>query len=359
MGGALSCSGSDVNDVSPEEKARSREIDSQLRKDKKQFREEVKLLLLGAGESGKSTVAKQMKIIYLEGFSDSERRPYKEIIYSNIIMSMRALVLAVQKHSELSVQPDNEDRARLFKSNTILFEQNVTPEIADAVEHLWKDPAIQKMHNHSSQFQLNDSAKYFFEQMSRITSDTFVPTDQDILRSRARTTGITELTFRVGQINFRMVDVGGQRSERKKWIHCFQEVTGLIFCVAMSEYDQKLYEDETVNRMHESIMLFDEICNCQWFNETAVILFLNKSDLFKEKIKSIDLKVCFPEYDGGCDFQAATQYIADKFSGLNRNPEKKIYSHVTTATDTSNIKYVFKAVADIILHKSLAKSGVI
>ena len=42
-----------------------------------------------------------------------------------------------------------------------------------------------------------------------------------------------------------MFDVGGQRSERKKWIHCFEDVTAIIFCVAMSEYDQVLHEDET------------------------------------------------------------------------------------------------------------------
>jgi guanine nucleotide-binding protein G(i) subunit alpha len=44
---------------------------------------------------------------------------------------------------------------------------------------------------------------------------------------------------------FRLFDVGGQRSERKKWIHCFEDVTAIIFCVAMSEYDQVLHEDET------------------------------------------------------------------------------------------------------------------
>lgn len=43
----------------------------------------------------------------------------------------------------------------------------------------------------------------------------------------------------------RLFDVGGQRSERKKWIHCFEDVTAIIFCVAMSEYDQVLHEDET------------------------------------------------------------------------------------------------------------------
>ena len=95
-----------------------------------------------------------------------------------------------------------------------------------------------------------------------------------------------------------MVDVGGQRSERKKWIHCFQDVTAVIFCVALSEYDLKLYEDETVNRMHESIKLFDEICNSRWFAETSIILFLNKSDLFREKIAKVNLNVCFPDYQG-------------------------------------------------------------
>ena len=103
---------------------------------------------------------------------------------------------------------------------------------------------------------------------------------------------------------YRMVDVGGQRSERKKWIHCFQDVTAVIFCVAMSEYDLKLYEDETVNRMHESIKLFDEICNSRWFAETSIVLFLNKSDLFREKIKKVNLNVCFPDYQGTAFFPA-------------------------------------------------------
>jgi len=138
-----------------------------------------------------------------------------------------------------------------------------------------------------------------------------------------------------------MVDVGGQRSERKKWIHCFQDVTAVIFCVAMNEYDLMLAEDDSVNRMQESMMLFEEICNCQWFCDTAIILFLNKSDLFNEKIKRIDLKICFPEYTGGCDLKPATSFMKDKFTSLNRNRQKAIYVHITCATSTDNISYVF------------------
>lgn len=74
----------------------------------------------------------------------------------------------------------------------------------------------------------------------------YLPTDQDILRSRVKTTGIVESVFRVGEVTYRVFDVGGQRSERKKWIHCFDNVSALVFMVSLSEYDQTLYEDEKV-----------------------------------------------------------------------------------------------------------------
>jgi hypothetical protein len=161
-------------------------------------------------------------------------------------------------------------------------------------------------------------------------------------------------------------------------------VTAVIFCVALSEYDLKLYEDESVNRMHESLKLFDEICNSRWFSSVSMILFLNKSDIFKEKIKRVDLKVCFPDYSGsfsfspqrgsfanyppflfdfillsgGSDFDKASEFITQRFVRLNKNPDgKQVYPHVTCATDTENIKFVFNAVKNIILHQALDASG--
>jgi len=61
-----------------------------------------------------------------------------------------------------------------------------------------------------------------------------------------KTTGITETTFKVGELTYKLFDVGDQRSELKKWIHCFENVTALVFLVSLSEYDQMLYEDESV-----------------------------------------------------------------------------------------------------------------
>jgi len=200
---------------------------------------------------------------------------------------------------------------------------------------------------------LNDSAAYFFEHVHRLAAPDYIPTDQDILRSRAKTTGIVEASFKIENVTFRMIDVGGQRSERKKWLHCFQDVTCTIFCVATPEYDLKLYEDDITNRMHESIRLFREICNNKWFVDTSMILFLNKDDIFQEKIKKVDLNVCFPSYNGGCNYDAAVKFITDQFVAQNENPKKQIYSHVTTATDTGNIEKVFNVVKDIILREAI------
>ena len=94
--------------------------------------------------------------------------------------------------------------------------------------------------------------------MDRIWADGYVPNDQDLLRSRLRTTGITESVFDLGQLTYRMFDVGGQRSERKKWIHCFENVHCLLFLVAISGYDQCLVEDKDGVRKLSRIPLVPE-----------------------------------------------------------------------------------------------------
>jgi len=336
--------------------ARSQEIDAQLKKDKQKIENEVKLLLLGAGESGKSTIVKQMKICYQDGYTKDEREAFREIIYSNAIQSMKVLINNAQKLGiELSSSESKSRAERVLDLSGDAWSQ----EIGKDIETLWSDEGIQQTFKRKREYQLNDSAHYYFEEIRRIYALNYVPTEQDVLRSRVRTTGIVETSFFFGGLQFRMFDVGGQRNERKKWIHCFQGVTAVIFCVALSEYDQTLYEDESQNRMTESLLLFDEICNSRWFTDTSIILFLNKTDLFKEKILKVNLNICFPEYDGGCNYEHATSFITQKFLELNKSEVKQIYPHLTCATNTDNIRFVFNAVKDIILQNNLRLSGFI
>ena len=208
----------------------------------------------------------------------------------------------------------------------------------------------------------------FFEKVEAIAGEDYCPTLKDVLQMRVRTSGIVEEEYIIDGVKFVMYDVGGQRNERKKWIHCFDEVTAVIFVAAISEYDQVLYEDATQNRMCESLNLFQEICNSKWFENTSIILFLNKRDLFEEKIKEVDIRqpdpadpsrMLFDEYEGGCDYDAGVEFIVAEYLAKNEKQDgtKEIFWHVTCATDTSNISTVFNACKEIILRKNMEGSG--
>jgi hypothetical protein len=157
-----------------------------------------------------------------------------------------------------------------------------------------------------------------------------------------------------------MYDVGGQRNERKKWIHCFEDVTAVIFVVGLSEYDQKLFEDHKFNRMTESLTLFEDIVNNKYFADSSVILFLNKSDLFQDKINRVAIKDCpeWQDYDGKPnDFNDGCAYFEQQFRRKGKDPNKQVYAHVTCATDSNNVRVVFEACKETILRSNLAQSG--
>jgi len=343
-----------------EAKARNDEIENQIKRDRLQAKNEIKMLLLGAGESGKSTVLKQMKLIHHGGYTEPERESYKEIIFSNTIQSMRAILEAMPT-LDIQLAPQNDSRRTTILALPNQIEDSIMPrDVADSIRGLWKDPGVREAVRRAREFQLNDSAVYYFNAIERMSTPTYMPTDQDILRSRVKTTGITETTFRVGELTYRLFDVGGQRSERKKWIHCFENVTALVFLVSLSEYDQMLYEDESVNRMQEALTLFDSICNSRWFVKTSIILFLNKIDLFAEKLPNSPMGDYFPDYTGGDNYDAACEYLLHRFVSLNQSAQnKQIYAHYTCATDTQQIKFVLSAIQDILLQLHLRECGLL
>ncbi|KAG1625338.1 hypothetical protein G6F45_009251 [Rhizopus arrhizus] len=341
-------------------KVRNEEIDHQIKIDKLNMRNEVKMLLLGAGESGKSTILKQMKLIHDGGYSRDEREAFKEIIFSNTVQSMRVILEAMENMGiSLAVPQNNSHVSVILDLPTQIELESLPPEATLAIKSLWKDPNLLSVFERSREYQLNDSAKYYFDSIDRIGEASYVPTDQDVLRSRVKTTGITETTFVIGDLTYRMFDVGGQRSERKKWIHCFENVTAIIFLVAISEYDQVLIEDETVNRMQEALTLFDSICNSRWFVKTSIILFLNKIDIFREKLERHPLNESFSDFTGANTYEGASDYVLNRFLSLNQSDTKQIYTHLTCATDTEQIKFVMAAVNDIIIQNNLRDVGLL
>ncbi|XP_026152618.1 guanine nucleotide-binding protein subunit alpha-14-like [Mastacembelus armatus] len=333
-----------------------REIERQLRRDKRDFHRELKLLLLGTGESGKSTFIKQMRIIHGSGYTEADRKGFTRLVFRNILTAIQALIEAMQTLQIYYVDDKNISHAE--KLSQVEADQVFILEAwqVDAIRKVWNDHGVQQCFSRRREFQLSDSAKYYLSDLDRITAPLYIPTLQDILRVRIPTTGIIEYPFNLSKVIFRMVDVGGQRSERKKWIHCFENITSIIFLASLSEYDQVLYENKNDNRLQESLALFHTILSYSWFQESSTILFLNKTDLLEEKITQSHLATYFPAYKGPQrDAESAKKFILKMYVDEHSGHDKPLYTHFTCATDTENIRIVFKAVKDTLFRENLEK----
>ncbi|KAH7710265.1 guanine nucleotide-binding protein G(q) subunit alpha-like protein [Aphelenchoides avenae] len=342
-----------LSEESREQRRINREIDKQLKRDRRNARRELKLLLLGTGESGKSTFIKQMRIIHGTGFSEEDKRQHAPLIYQNVYTAMQSMIRAMDLLKIAYGDPHSEEKANVIRAVNVEQVKTFDEPHVSYISDLWDDHGIHEAYDRKREYQLTDSAKYYLDSLSRLAAPGYVPTEQDILRVRVPTTGIVEYPFKLEKVVFRMVDVGGQRSERRKWIHCFENVTSIMFLVALSEYDQVLVECENENRMEESKALFRTILSYPYFERTSVMLFLNKTDIFEEKILNSHLADYFPEYNGPPrDYEHARQFILNMF--LELVPKgTTVYPHFTCATDTKNIHVVFTAVSDTILQQNL------
>lgn len=306
-----------------EEAVASKTIDKTLKNHHVLEKDEVKLLLLGAGDAGKSTIFKQMKIIHQQGYSEEEKVKQRGVVWSNVIECVQSLISGADQLG-ISYTAISNLVSQLRELQPM---DGVTPDIGRQMDKFWKNEATQQAYARTSEFQCPDSAAYFLNDIDRISSVGYVPSEQDILRTRVRTTGIVEAAWQYENITFKMFDVGGQRNERRKWIHCFDSVTAVIFVAALSEYDQNLYEDSQQNRMTEALALFEQISNSRWFLDTSIILFLNKKDLFEEKLKKKLLSDVFPEAKPANgeieDFKHSCTYLENEFKQRCKTGDRK------------------------------------
>ncbi|KAL7423443.1 hypothetical protein Q5752_001023 [Cryptotrichosporon argae] len=330
--------------------------------DEKRLQREVKLLLLGAGASGKSTVLKQMRYLHARPFSPEEVEDYRKIVFSNIVSGMRSIIDTMDELG-LAVAANNRRFISLVDNEVPINTGEAFPvRYLEALKSLWHDEQVQDCYRRAHEYALQENMPYFYADLDRLFVPSYKPSQDDILRVRSKTTGISETRFDITDMVFRLFDVGGQRSERRKWASCFENVTSIIFLVALSDYNSCLIEDKDTNGMVEALILWESIVNSQWFVKSSMILFLNKADLLMEKIKDPQQQVLatFPDFAGKPgSFNDAVDFFKNKFRSLNRNPSKEIYVHVTTATDSAQLKVVMAAVTDTIVRNSLREMAIL
>ncbi|ORY36930.1 guanine nucleotide binding protein, alpha subunit [Rhizoclosmatium globosum] len=430
----------------------SRAIDTQLTSERRRLEalRPVKLLLLGTGESGKSTILKQMKLIYDTGFSPEEIQTYRSSIILNLFSCVKTLAVQmdnlkipygfitpdtvdsdpdeplppqsnnVRRRSSLAFDetrqslsrskspvisrlstyvvtgvdsygggarkgcnytlqsqdaasqyerfgginqigsiPDFGRSMKAMPLSTFGFgkDEIITAQQIDDFEGFWNDSGVQYCFSRSSEFGLMECCEYLMKNLRRIGAPEYIPTKDDILLSRLKTTAISETRFKIKDVEYRVFDVGGQRSQRKKWASLFDDVNAIIFVVAISSYDQVCYEDHSVNRVVEALQVFKSIINHSAFVNTGIILFLNKIDLFKIKLNVSPVSDYFPSYKGTSRFEESIEYFLEMFRAANTDPERRIQHHLTWATDTKQTRKVLDSVCKCIQEANLKDCG--
>lgn len=330
----------------------NREINKQIRLDKENDKKNIKLLILGTGESGKSTFLKQLQIIHGSGYSDLERRQFIQAVYNNIITAMQSIIKAMDK-LQVPYAESFFEYATLMRNIDVKNIATLDSFYVEVIKQFWKDKGVQICYQRRREYELTDSAEYFFMAVDRVADPDYLPTDQDILRVRVSTKSIVEYVFEVNKNLFTVIDVGGQRSERRKWIFYFDNIMSVIYLMSLSEYDQFSFETDNTNKLEESKALFHLIVGNSWFKHSSMILFLNKTDIFEEKIKSSNLADYFPSFSGPPkDSESARIFIRSLFLDY-ADKEKFVYTHFTCATNTEKIRIIFNAVENTILHTHL------
>ena len=142
-------------------------------------------------------------------------------------------------------------------------------------------------------------------------------------------------------------------------MHCFEGVNLVFFVVAVSEFNQLLYEDSSTNRMVEAQALFESVANSRWFAGSSLLVFLNKTDLLEAKLRTDRVADYFPDFDGANESAGVLAYWRDRFSALYRHPWRTLVVHATCACDSGQMEVVFRAVEQHILESSLASTGLL
>lgn len=244
---------------------------------------------------------------------------------------------------------------------------------ADDIKALWADEVVKSVLKRRK-IRLEDTAGFFLDDLDRIAQRTYTPSSDDVVRARLRTLGVQEYKVKfepqTGKgsisnsiINFGnewlLYDVGGSRTGRNAWIPYFEGVHAIIFLAPLSCFDERLLEDSRINRLEDSFLLWRSVCSSRLLRKASLILFMNKCDLLRRKLKAgVKVKNYLPSYgDRPNDANTVVRYLKDKFKDIAKSsPEqggRVTYYYATSVTDTKTTGLTLVAVKDIILREHL------
>ncbi|KAH6668445.1 guanine nucleotide binding protein, alpha subunit [Halenospora varia] len=291
-------------------------------------RHEVKVLLLGDQYSGKTTFAKHMGYLYNPETRDNPKHYHGSIYYMVMAQFKELLRLVEELHG--GKNPDLTAKIERFYACVNEYWKHpdggylpFPPEAARLIKQLLEESVVQHAFMTSDRditvFE-SHSLAYFLANLDRLLVENYLPSVEDSLYVRIKTTGCTYIHHvHVNPFTYNLHDMGGGPSERKRWVDSFDNADIILFFVPLNGYDSGTLYNAEANQIAESLLLFANVAASQWFKDTTIFLLLNRVKLFREQIISgaSPIKRYFPEYQGDpLDVHAAQEFFTDKFRAV-------------------------------------------
>ncbi|RYC60250.1 hypothetical protein CHU98_g5973 [Xylaria longipes] len=257
------------------------------------------VLILGASDTGKSTLLKGLELVLEGDYTTGERLACFESIQSDIVVSIWTILEAMRQMAIPLGDKRNEYHVRTIYSQLSDYDDNELT--YKAIFDLWHDSGVQSAYERRAEYQLNGRALYYATTLKRLIKSNYIPNAEDTLWSRTMTTGVHKTVFE-GQpstagIEYWFYDVGGTPVERKKWIHAFElGISTVIFTVDTTAYPKLLWEDNTVNRMQGDLTLFSSLVSSPWLTRSNLIVLFTKLDLLEECLRREPAHQYFSDY---------------------------------------------------------------
>jgi len=342
----------------------------------------MKILLLGAGETGKSTILKQLQMLYQQ---DLDAKFYRQWLVRNAVASCKGLIGIAQAKG---MGPLDAAAVAVVEE----LDEGVMPpeEGIAAVETLWASGVLQTAYDEnvkSPTTWLPDHAVYYVQQVRDFSDPKFIPTHSQMLLTRSLTVGVNNVAFsdavdgaylmahcpvaaqmlgseEIGtacKLDWEVIDVGGQRGERRKWMNTLTDALGLIFTFGLSEYAQVLYEDPDTIRMQESMDLFDKWANHQDFSRKPIVVAFTKKDIYQKNFDLEKFKAFFTDFEveeGKSKDEVAElgmKHIEARVRGLLKDKRKKVTPFFINTTDKEDFFDMLEGLKEIVAKHNNAK----